>query len=101
MKTSANNQSTPTKSFNSTPLSSEISSSKNIPPPKAPQKNKTKHGNDFKSHAVYLYNLYFTQLHFNRLVFIVQHNNLTVQEQILLRREFKQKGAVLTAVRGS
>ena len=91
----------PTKSFNSAPLSSEISTLKNIPPPKAPSKNKTQHGNDFKSLAVYLYNLYFTQLHFNRLVFIVQHNNLTVQEQILLRRELKQKGAILTAVRGS
>jgi large subunit ribosomal protein L10 len=35
------------------------------------------------------------------LIFIVQHNNLSVQEQILLRRELKQKGAVLTAARGS
>ncbi|GBB88046.1 hypothetical protein RclHR1_14590008 [Rhizophagus clarus] len=98
-KTSANNQSASTiKSFNP---SSETLTSKNIPPPKAPQKKKTKHGNNFKPLAVYLYNLYYTQLHFNRLIFIVQHNNLNVQEQIILRRELKQKGAVLTVTRGS
>ncbi|RIA88725.1 hypothetical protein C1645_739166 [Glomus cerebriforme] len=94
-------QSTSIKTFKLTPSSLEILTLKNIPPPKAPQKKKTKHGNDFNSLAVYLYNLYYTQLHFNRLVFIAQHNNLNVQEQILLRRELKQKGAVLTAVRGS
>ncbi|CAB5350488.1 unnamed protein product [Rhizophagus irregularis] len=97
-KTSANNQSTYINSFNST---SEILTLKNIPPPKAPQKKKTKHGNNFKSLAVYHYNLYYAQLHFNRLVFIVQHNNLNIQEQIILRRELKQKGAVLTVTRGS
>jgi large subunit ribosomal protein L10 len=99
LETSVNNQPTSAKSSKLTP--SEILLLKNIPPPKAPQKKKTKHGNNFKSHTVYLYNLYYTQLHFNRLVFIIQHNNLNVQEQILLRRELKQKGAVLTAVRGS
>jgi large subunit ribosomal protein L10 len=97
-KCSTDNHSTSIKSLNS---SSETLTLKNISPTKAPQKKKTKHGNNFKSLAVYLYNLYYTQLHFNRLVFIVQHNNLSVQEQIILRRELKQKGAVLTATRGS
>ncbi|CAG8440638.1 10409_t:CDS:2 [Funneliformis caledonium] len=94
----AKHQPTLEKSSNST---TDPLISKNVPPPHAPQQKKTKHGNNFKSLAIYLYNLYYTHLHFNRLVFIVQHNNLNVQEQIVLREELKRKGAILTAVRGS
>ncbi|RIB24126.1 hypothetical protein C2G38_1927866, partial [Gigaspora rosea] len=52
-------------------------------------------------HTVYLFNLYYEQLHFNRLFFIVQHNNLNVQEQIIIRRDLKYLGADMTMIRGS
>ncbi|CAG8684660.1 5458_t:CDS:1 [Racocetra persica] len=75
--------------------------SKNIPPPRAPQQSKTKYGNDFPLHTIYLFNLYYEQLHSNRLFFIVQHNNLNVQEQIIIRRDLKYTGADITMIRGS
>ncbi|CAG8636667.1 8188_t:CDS:2 [Acaulospora morrowiae] len=70
-------------------------------PPHAPQREKTKFGHDFTSQAVYLFNLYYSQLHFNRLLFMAQHNNLNVQEQTVVRRELRNIGADLTATRGS
>ncbi|KAF0449271.1 mitochondrial ribosomal protein subunit l11 [Gigaspora margarita] len=93
--------STATHTSPSTSPSPPSIKSKNTSPPHAPQQSKTRYGNEFPLHTVYLFNLYYEQLHFNRLFFIVQHNNLNVQEQIIIRRDLKYLGADITMIRGS
>ncbi|CAG8827432.1 11348_t:CDS:1, partial [Dentiscutata erythropus] len=93
-----NNSNNPVKTIT---ISSSTVKSKREPPPHAPQKERTNFGHKFPPQTVYTFNLYYAQLHFNRLLFIAQHNNLNVEEQTIIRQQFKKIGADLTAVRGS
>ena len=64
-----------------------------------PQRTKTKFGNDFPPSAIYHYVAYYRLLYENRLVLVLQHNNLTIAEQHELRKELDKKQASLTVIR--
>ncbi|KAG9290558.1 hypothetical protein G9A89_020928 [Geosiphon pyriformis] len=64
-----------------------------------PRPATTNWGKPFPPRRNYLHNLYYAELHCNRLVLILQHNNLTVAEQVELRNALGRLEAKLLYIR--
>ncbi|CAG8584642.1 4852_t:CDS:2 [Ambispora gerdemannii] len=64
-----------------------------------PRPETSRYGNPFPPRRIYLHNLYYIKVHCNRLLFILQHNNLTIPEQLELRKSLTKVNAELLVIR--
>ncbi|CAG8591834.1 1301_t:CDS:2 [Ambispora leptoticha] len=64
-----------------------------------PRPETNRYGNPFPPRRIYLHNLYYLKVHYNRLLFILQHNNLTIPEQLELRKSLTKVNAELLVIR--
>ncbi|KAF9951442.1 hypothetical protein BGZ65_005952, partial [Modicella reniformis] len=62
-------------------------------------KQLTNYGKAFRPRKVFLHHAYTNILNSNRILLICQHNNLSVEESIKLRRDLTAAGAEMTVVR--
>ncbi|KAG0242855.1 hypothetical protein BGX31_011445 [Mortierella sp. GBA43] len=62
-------------------------------------KRLTNYGKEFRPQKVFLHHVYTKILNSNRILLICQHNNMSVDELIGLRRDLAAAGAEMTVVR--